>query len=123
MAARQGDMVLNMRLVGQGGDGRRADHTAMLHARQQEILHVGEVCKHLIRDTHPGRRLAHQLAGAWQLLFLERTSGIFLDLLESVRGHNQVSSGRLTTIGVEVLRTTTQWNGSIVERLDSMCGR
>src|SRR5258708_37057166 len=37
--------------------------------------------------------------------------------------YGQVSSGRLTTIGVAVLRTTTHRNGSSFEGLISMCGR
>src|SRR6478609_8965873 len=35
----------------------------------------------------------------------------------------QVSSGRLMTMGVGVLRTTTHRNGSSFEELISMCGR
>src|ERR1700737_1469054 len=37
--------------------------------------------------------------------------------------YGQVSSGRLMTIGVAVLRTTTHRNGSCSEGLISMCGR
>src|SRR5580700_8497974 len=37
--------------------------------------------------------------------------------------YGQVSSGRLTTIGVAVLRTTTHRNGSSFDGLISMCGR
>jgi hypothetical protein len=37
--------------------------------------------------------------------------------------YGQVSSGRLMTMGVAVLRTTTHRNGSSFEELISMCGR
>jgi hypothetical protein len=37
--------------------------------------------------------------------------------------YTQESSGRLTTIGVAVLRTTTQRNGAVSDGLISMCGR
>jgi len=37
--------------------------------------------------------------------------------------YGQVSSGRFTTIGVEVLLTTTQRKGSDSDGLISMCGR
>jgi len=39
------------------------------------------------------------------------------------RCYGQVSSGRLMTIGVAVLRTTTHRNGSSFEGLISICGR
>src|SRR5271165_3222301 len=41
--------------------------------------------------------------------------------LRSSYGH--VSSGRLTTIGVGVLRTTAHWNASTRDGLISICGR
>ena len=40
-----------------------------------------------------------------------------------VRDYRQVSSGRLTTIGVDVLLTTTHRNGRESDGLISMCGR
>ena len=37
--------------------------------------------------------------------------------------YDQKSAGRLTTMGIAVLRTTTQQNGSSFDGLISMCGR
>jgi hypothetical protein len=37
--------------------------------------------------------------------------------------HGQIVSGRLTTIGVGVLRTTTHRNACVFDGLISMCGR
>src|SRR6266566_129941 len=44
-------------------------------------------------------------------------------LRERRQRYGQVSPGRLMTMGVAVLRTTTHRNGSSVEGLISMCGR
>jgi hypothetical protein len=49
--------------------------------------------------------------------------GVILQPTGKHQAYGQVSSGRLMTTGVAVLRTTTHRNGSVLEGLISICGR
>jgi hypothetical protein len=89
--------------------------TAGLHRRSVvRLVMMNETLTELLRSTRMGMRLIYRSVG-------RRFTALHDNAERSAQ--DQPASGRLTTIGVGVLRTTTHRNASVFDGLISMCGR